>query len=179
MRRRVLRAGDVVEIAVEFSNQVGGASADAAFQVNALRIGAGHELDPSDIAASPALAASADMAIVFAGLNAEWDCEGLDRPGIALPRFQNALVEAVAAANSRTVVVLQSGSPLALPWLDRVPAVLQAWYPGQECGDAIADVLSGMAEPAGRLPQTWPVRLEGTVACGEPAQYPGVDSHVA
>ena len=178
IHRRVLRAGDVVEIEVEFSNHLGGAGADAAFPVNALRIGAGRELDESDIAASVALAVSADVAIVFAGLNAEWDCEGLDRPGIALPRLQNALVEAVAAANPRTVVVLQSGSPLALPWLDKVPAVLQAWYPGQERGDAIADVLSGMAEPAGRLPQTWPVRLEDTVAHGRPAQYPGVDAHV-
>jgi beta-glucosidase len=77
------------------------------------------------------------------------------------------------------VVVLQTGSPVALPWLGAVPAVLQAWYPGQECGNAIADVLLGHAEPGGRLPQTWPARIEDTVAFGDPRQYPGVDGHVA
>jgi beta-glucosidase len=74
--------------------------------------------------------------------------------------------------------VLQTGSPVLLPWLDSVPALLQAWYPGQECGHAIADVLLGAAEPGGRLPQTWPRRLEDGVAVGRPAEYPGVDGHV-
>jgi beta-glucosidase len=112
-------------------------------------------------------------------LNAEWDNEGLDRPGVDLPHGQNELIARVAAANPNTVVVLQSGSPLLLPWLDAVPAVLQAWYPGQECGNAIADVLLGAADPGGRLPQTWPQRVEDTVAFGEARQYPGVDGHVA
>jgi beta-glucosidase len=84
----------------------------------------------------------------------------------------------VAAANPRTVVVLQTGSPVALPWLDQVPALLQAWYPGQECGNAIADVLLGAAEPGGRLPQTWPLRLADMVGHGSLSQYPGVDGHV-
>jgi beta-glucosidase len=75
-------------------------------------------------------------------------------------------------------VVLQSGSPLALPWLPNVKAVLQAWYPGQECGHAVADVLLGKAEPGGRLPQTWPQRIEDTVAYGVDSEYPGVDGEV-
>ena len=102
----------------------------------------------------------------------------LDRLGIDLPHRQDELVARVSAANPRTVVVLQTGSPVALPWLDAVPAVLQAWYPGQECGNAIADVLLGAAEPGGRLPQAWPLRLEDTVAFGNPAAYPGVDGQV-
>ena len=97
---------------------------------------------------------------------------------MTLPHHQNALIAQVAAANPRTVVVLQTGSPVTTPWLADVPAVLQAWYPGQECGNAIADVLLGAAEPGGRLPQTWPLRMEDTVAFGDPAQYPGVDGHV-
>lgn len=103
------------------------------------------------------------------------DNEGLDRPGIDLPHRQNELIATVAAANPRTVVVLQSGSPLLLPWLDQVSAVLQAWYPGQECGHAIADVLLGHAEPGGRMPQTWPLRIEDTVAYGRADEYPGTD----
>jgi beta-glucosidase len=123
-------------------------------------------------------AAGADIAIVFAGLNAEWDNEGLDRPGLDLPHLQDELIARVAAANARTVVVLQSGSPLLLPWLDQVPALLQAWYPGQECGNAIADVLLGDAEPGGRLPQTWPTAIEDTVAWGAPLAYPGLNGQV-
>ena len=115
---------------------------------------------------------------MFAGLNAEWDNEGLDRHTTALPHQQDALIARVAAANPRTVVVLQTGSPVTLPWLDQVPAVLQAWYPGQECGNAIADVLLGAAEPGGRLPQSWPLRLADMVGHGALSQYPGIDGHV-
>src|SRR5436309_14842075 len=77
-----------------------------------------------------------------------------------LPGQQNALVEQVAAANPRTIVVLNTGSPITMPWLDKVAAVVQAWYPGQECGNAIADVLFGDVTPSGKLPQTFPVRLK-------------------
>lgn len=175
VHHRTLQAGDVVELVVEFSAAVPGER----FGVSALRVGASRVLGEADIAAAVEAARMADIAIVFAGLNAEWDNEGLDRPGIALPHGQNELIARVAAANPRTAVVLQSGSPLLLPWLDAVPAVLQAWYPGQECGHAIADVLLGAAEPGGRLPQTWPLRIEDTVAFGDAQQYPGLDGHVA
>jgi beta-glucosidase len=170
---RQLQAGEVCDITVEYST-----AAYEEVNFRALRIGAGRVLDATDIAAAVDAARNADVAVVFAGLNAEWDNEGLDRTSMTLPHQQNALIAQVAAANPRTVVVLQTGSPVTLPWLADVPAVLQAWYPGQECGNAIADVLLGAAEPGGRLPQTWPLRMEDTVAFGDPKQYPGVDGHV-
>ena len=176
VHRRALRAGEVVELVVEFSSAV--PSADLPHHFAVLRVGAARVLGELDIAAAVEAARAADLAIVFAGLNAEWDNEGLDRPGIVLPHRQDELIARVAAANPCCVVVLQSGAPLLLPWLDTVPAVLQAWYPGQECGHAIADVLLGAADPGGRLPQTWPMRLEDTVAFGDARQYPGVDGHV-
>lgn len=168
-----LAQGEVCEVVVEFST-----ATPVLTPIHALRFGAYRVLGEADIAAAVEAARHADVAVVFAGLNAEWDNEGLDRSGITLPHNQNTLIARVVAANPRTVVVLQTGSPVTLPWLADVPAVLQAWYPGQECGNAIADVLLGAAEPGGRLPQTWPVRLEDTVAHGSPLHYPGVDGHV-
>jgi beta-glucosidase len=88
---------------------------------------------------------------------------------------QDTLVEAVAAANPRTVVVLQTGSPVRMPWLDKVAAVIQAWFPGQECGNAIADVLFGAVDASGRLPQTFPMRLEDNPAY---INYPGENGKV-
>ena len=178
VHRRSMRAGERIELVVEYSTAI---PADPSVHagVHALRIGASRLLGEADIAAAVEAARRADVAIVFAGLNAEWDNEGLDRPGITLPHRQDELIARVAAVNPRTVVVLQSGSPLLLPWIDAVPAVLQAWYPGQENGHAIADVLLGHADPGGRLPQTWPMRIEDTVAFGDPSLYPGVDGHVA
>ncbi|MDZ7857954.1 glycoside hydrolase family 3 C-terminal domain-containing protein [Sphaerotilus sp.] len=169
-----LRAGVPVTITVEFSSPT---EVDVSFK--ALRLGVYLPRGESDLAAAEAAARQADVALVFIGLNDEWDCEGLDRPDMQLPHGQNALVERVVAANPNTVVVLQTGAPVELPWLDKVPAVLQAWYPGQECGHAIADVLTGAAEPGGRLPQTWPKRLADVVTSnGDPLRYPGVGGRV-
>lgn len=120
---------------------------------------------PADaIEHAAALAATSEVAIVCAGTNGEWESEGFDRSEIVLPGKQNALIERVAAANPRTIVVLNTGSPVAMPWLSSVAAVVQAWYPGQECGNAIADVLFGDTNPSGKLPQTFPERLEDTPA---------------
>ena len=105
---------------------------------------------PSDAAR---LAASADVAIVF-GL--QWMTENFDAPDLTLPHGQDELIRAVAAANPRTVVVLETGGPVLMPWLDKAAAVVAAWYPGQRGGDAIADVLFGVADPGGRLPITFP-----------------------
>jgi len=88
---------------------------------------------------------------------------------------QVALIEQVAAANPNTVVVLQTGSPIAMPWLDKAAGVIQAWYPGQECGNAIADVLFGAVNPSGKLPQTFPARLEDNPAY---INYPGENGRV-
>jgi beta-glucosidase len=108
------------------------------------------------------LAAASDVAIVCVGFGGEWQSEGFDRQSLALPGKQDALIEQVVAANPRTIVVLNTGSPITMPWLDHVAAVIQAWYPGQECGNAIADVLFGDINPSGKLPQTFPMRLEDT-----------------
>lgn len=173
VHERVLGAGEVCNISIEYST-----AAPEEVPFRALRFGAHRMLDESDMAEAVEAARSADVAIVFAGLNAEWDNEGLDRHSLQLPHKQDELIARVVAANPRTVVVLQTGSPVALPWLDQVPAVLQAWYPGQECGNAIADVLLGAAEPGGRLPQTWPLRLADMVGHGSLALYPGLHGHV-
>jgi beta-glucosidase len=109
------------------------------------------------------------------GTNTEVESEGGDRASIALPGDQDELVRAVAAANPRTVVVNNSGSPVLMPWADDVAAIVQAWFPGQEGGDAITDVLFGEAEPGGRMPTTWPKRIEDTPAF---TNYPGENGHV-
>src|SRR5213076_2300215 len=122
-----------------------------------------------------ALAAASDVAIVCVGFGGDWQSEGFDRPDMALPGKQDELVEQVAAANPRTIVVLNTGSPITMPWLDKVAAVVQAWYPGQECGNAIADVLFGDTNPSGKLPQTFPVRVEDNPAY---LNFPGENGKV-
>jgi beta-glucosidase len=124
------------------------------------RLGLQPRLPVDAIGRAAQLAAMSDVAIVCVGLGADWQSEGFDRPDLDLPGMQDELVEQVAAANPRTVVVLNTGSPITMPWLDRVAAVVQAWYPGQECGNAIADVLFGDVTPSGKLAQTFPLRLE-------------------
>jgi beta-glucosidase len=101
-----------------------------------------------------AAAASADVAIVVVGTNEQWETEGRDRKTTSLPGRQDELVERVAAANPRTVAVVNAGCPVDLPWSDRVAAILYTFFPGQEFGNALADVLTGRSEPGGRLPFT-------------------------
>ncbi|WP_049576652.1 glycoside hydrolase family 3 C-terminal domain-containing protein, partial [Nonomuraea sp. SBT364] len=111
--------------------------------------------DDVELAAAVALAGSSDVAIVVVGTTDEVESEGADREHLSLPGRQDELVRAVAAANPATVVVVNSGGPVALPWREDVPAVLLSWFPGQEAGHGLADVLLGRAEPGGRLPTTW------------------------
>ena len=110
------------------------------------------------------LAEKADAAVVCVGMPDGYETEGTDRPDLALPGRQDELIRAVARANRNTVVVLNCGAPVSLPWLDEVPAVLLAFYPGQEGGDALAAVLAGEIDPSGRLPVTFPRRLADTPA---------------
>lgn len=125
-------------------------------------------LDGSNLEQSARAARQAQVAIVMVG-----DDEGEDHDhSLALPAEQNALIEAVSAANPKTIVVLKSGSAVLMPWLDKVQAVLEAWYPGEEDGDAVGEVLFGVASPGGRLPITFPRRAEDTLA-QNPMQYPG------
>ncbi|CAK7206644.1 beta-glucosidase [Sporothrix eucalyptigena] len=130
-----------------------------------IRIGCARQLDvDEEIQRAVALARQADQVAVVAGLNADWESEGFDRGALGLPGAQNLLIRAVLAANHNTAVVLQSGTPVAMPWIAAAPAVLQAWYGGNETGRAIADVLFGDANPSAKLPLTFPARLEDTPA---------------
>ncbi|MEV7625443.1 glycoside hydrolase family 3 C-terminal domain-containing protein [Actinoplanes sp. NPDC089786] len=112
------------------------------------------------ITEAAALAAGSDVAIVVVGTTEQVESEGFDRTSLALPGTQDELVRRVAAANPRTVVVVNAGAPVLLPWADDVAAVVLTWFPGQEAGAALADVLLGVLEPGGRLPTTWPRRAE-------------------
>ena len=130
---------------------------------------------PSElIAEAVAKARNADYVVVFGGLNKSdyQDCEGHDRKTYGLPYAQDALVEALAAVNKNIIFVGISGNPFAMPWIDRVPAVVQGWFLGSEAGLALADVLTGETCPSGKLPFTWPVKLDD---CGAHAtgSYPG------
>jgi beta-glucosidase len=112
--------------------------------------------DGADVAAAARLARDSDVVLVFA---TQWTGEAFDVPDLALPQQQDALIAAVAAANPRTVVVLQTGGPVTMPWLAQVPAVLEAWYPGSSGGEAIASVLLGEVNPSGHLPATFPASV--------------------
>jgi beta-glucosidase len=121
------------------------------------------------------LAAAADVAVVLLGLPAAEESEGFDRDHIDLPAEQLALLDAVIAANPRTVVVLSNGGVVALPFADRVPAIVESWLLGQAGGGAVADVLYGVVNPSGKLTETVPVRLEDNPSYGN---FPGEFGHV-
>ena len=110
--------------------------------------------------------------MVFVG---DQESEGVDRPNLSLAGFQDQLIEAVAQANPRTIVVLNTGAPVLMPWLSQVPAVLEAWYPGEEDGSAIAGVLFGDVNPAGKLPITFPASDSAVPPIRRPV--PGVRRH--
>lgn len=116
----------------------------------------------------------ADVVIFVGGLNKATgqDCEDSDRESLALPYNQDAVIEALVAANPRTVVVNVSGNAVAMPWADKVPAILQAWFLGSESGNSLADVIFGRVNPSGKLPMTFPVRLDD-VAAHAVGEYPG------
>jgi beta-glucosidase len=169
-----LQAGLIYAVAVEFRAKPG-----ANLDFSALRAGIGLPLGPDAITEAAEIAASADTVILCLGRSGEWDTEGSDLVDIRLPGQQDALAAAVLAANPRTVIVLQSGGPVEMPWIGQASAVLQSWYPGQEAGYAIADVVFGDLEPGGRLPQTFPVRLEDNPTFSQdPEIYPGLDGKV-
>lgn len=169
-----LEAGRAHDVVIEFATKDFATLGLAAFAC-----GIGLPLGDAAIAEAVEAARNAETALLFIGRNGEWDTEGSDLPGIVLPGRQNELVEAVAAVNPRTIVVLQSGGPVEMPWADKVAAILSAWYPGQEAGNAIADVLTGASEPGGRLPQTFPVRWADNPAHSQDREvYPGLEGRV-
>jgi beta-glucosidase len=168
---RRLEAGRPYEITAEWRSPANRRGLD----LTVLRLGLSPIIGLDAVERAAALAKTADVALLFVGLNGEWDSEGKDRPNLDLPGHQDELIRRVVEANPNTIVALQSGAPVLTPWLGEVAAVLQAWYPGQEVGNSIADVLLGNVDPGGRLPQTFPRQLEDDPAHGH---YPGEDGHV-
>ncbi len=154
-----LAAGQAVTVRLEHDVQSSPMAGFGTFLQ--LDLEAPHGTDDEEIAAAVEAAAASDVAVVVVGTTAEVESEGFDRTSLALPGRQDELVRRVAAANPRTVVVVNSGAPVLLPWADEVAAVLLTWFGGQEFGHALADVLLGYAEPGGRLPTTWPASTDG------------------
>ncbi len=150
-----VRAGQVLDVLVTLD-----LSGPAGPLANALSFTFGLEPDTSDpdglIDEAAALAASSDVAIVVVGTNSRVESEGYDRTSLALPGRQDDLVRAVVAANPNTIVVVNAGAPVLLPWRDDVAAILLTYFPGQEFGSALVAMLVGEDEPGGRLPTTWP-----------------------
>ncbi|CAJ2500036.1 Uu.00g028890.m01.CDS01 [Anthostomella pinea] len=165
-----MEAGTPVELRVEMTNELRPIAKQKMFKMThkygGCRIGFKEEDQVDYLHQAVEAAKAADVAVVIVGLDAEWESEGYDRQTMDLPSdgSQDRLIEAVLKANPRTVVVNQSGSPVTMPWADAVPAILQAWYQGQEAGHALADVLFGLRNPSGKLPSTFPRRLEDTPA---------------
>lgn len=160
-----LKAGQSYDLRIEYYENAGGAMAKL-----------GWVLPGNLLQDAVRAAAQSDVAIVFAGLSAQFESESFDRQNLELPGDQNALIEAVARTNKNTIVVLNNGAPVLMNrWIDRVPAIVEAWYPGQECGNAIADVLFGDVDPSGKLPMTFVKALEDSPSYGN---YPGKDGVV-
>jgi beta-glucosidase len=118
------------------------------------------EFDPGYTPAEAALTAKRSDVVIAFGIRVEG--EGFDLPDLSLPWGQDAVIDAVASANPNTIVVLETGNPVSMPWRDKVKAIVQAWYPGQSGGQAIAEVLTGKVNPSGRLPITFPESLAQT-----------------
>jgi beta-glucosidase len=134
---------------------------------------------PSDLAPgiSQAVAAAKSASSAVVVVSDDTETEAADRAGLNLPSAQNELVSAVAAANPHTVVVVNAGAPVAMPWLSQVAAVVDAWYPGESNGTALASVLFGQTDPSGHLPVTFPNDLS-QVPASSPSQFPGVNGQV-
>lgn len=159
-----VRKGEPCELRVEYRSTVNWSFAKLGW------------MPAADLEHAVALAGDADAAIVVGGLSATFEGEGHDRHSMVLPGRQDDLIKAVAEANPRTVVVLVNGTPVEMDaWLSGVPAVVEAWYPGQEGGDAVAGILAGDVNPSGRLPVTFPKKLEDNPSHGN---YPGGEGEV-
>jgi beta-glucosidase len=159
----VLRLGRGDESEVVLAHVVGSAQAAGGHGGVSFQLGLQppHGTDDEEIGRAVALARDADVAIVVVGTTAEVESEGFDRSSLSLPGRQDELVRRVAEVNPATVVVVNAGAPVLMPWAEDVAAVLLTWFPGQEFGNALADVLLGRAEPGGRLPTTWPQSERG------------------
>jgi beta-glucosidase len=153
-----LEAGKPIELLAEMTNEVRPMRRQKlegkTHEYGGVRIGYKEEDKKDYLKEAVDAAKDSDIAIVIGGLDGEWESEGYDRKTMDLPKdgSQDRLIDAVLEANPRTIVVNQSGSPVTMPWADRVPAIIQGWYQGQEAGNALADVLFGFKNPSGKLP---------------------------
>ena len=135
------------------------------FSIKGIRIGAFAVFSPDQaIEDAVTLAKKSDKAVIVCGLNSDWESEGYDRPNLLLPLRQNELITRVAEANPNTIVVIQAGSAVSMPWIEKVAGVVFAWYGGNETGNSIADIVYGKVNPSGRLPISLPVREEDIAA---------------
>jgi beta-glucosidase len=156
-----LDAGE--EIAIRLVHEVGPlpnepGSVSVNFQLN---LAPPYRGDDQEIEQATAVAGAAEVVVVVVGTTEEVESEGFDRASLSLPGRQDELVRRVAAANPNTIVVVNAGAPVLMPWVRDVAGVMIAWFPGQEFGNALADVLLGLVEPGGRLPTTWPATEAG------------------
>jgi beta-glucosidase len=121
------------------------------------------------------VASNADQVILIAGTNSDWETEGNDRAELGLPANQDALIKAILEANKNTTVIINTGSPVEMSWIDNADAVIQTWFAGQEFGNALVDIVTGEINPSGRLPTTFPKNITDTPAydC-----YPGEDQQM-
>jgi beta-glucosidase len=162
-----LKAGQSYPIKIEFCRN----PSSRIIAMRSIRIGCDLPQPPDLLKRAADAAKKADMAIIFTGLTDEYESEGFDRKTMDLPNGQAELIETIAKANTNTIVVLNNGAPVAMEsWINDVPAVVEAYFPGQECGNAIANVLFGDVNPSGKLPDTFPARYEDNPAY---INYPG------
>ena len=159
-----------IDINVDLRNRVG-------LALNSQSFVFGFEADTSigdaNIADAVLQAKDSDLAIVVVGTNSQVESEGFDRDNLKLPGRQDELVDAVAAANPNTIVIVNSGSPVLMPWRDKVKAILVTYFGGQEMGNALVDMLTGASEPGGRLPTTWASSAEDVPVSNCLASQPG------
>ncbi|KAI0693903.1 putative beta-glucosidase from glycoside hydrolase family GH3 [Cytidiella melzeri] len=158
-----LEAGRPVDLCVEYTNTKPpeGPETDRSQPalMRGVRLGGCENIDADEaIKAAVALAAKSDAVILVAGLSPEWEAEGFDRPTLDMPGRQNELIKRVGEVNPNAVVCLQAGSAVAMPWVHDVNGIIQAWYSGNEVGNALADIIYGKVNPSGRLVLTFPKR---------------------
>ncbi|RAH66027.1 beta-glucosidase H [Aspergillus aculeatinus CBS 121060] len=161
---KALKAGQTYRILLEFGSAP---TSDldmrgvVIFGPGGFRFGACRQVTQEDLISHAVdLAASAEQVVIFAGLTSEWETEGHDRDHMDLPPGSDEMITRVLAANPNAVVVIQSGTPVTMPWVHQAKGLLHAWFGGNECGNGIADVLYGDVNPAAKLPVTFPVRLQ-------------------
>ncbi|KAI9643861.1 beta-glucosidase [Ciborinia camelliae] len=163
-----LKKGQTYQIKVEFASAPTSKldqGNNVLFGPGAMRIGGAKVIDADEeIAQAAKLAKEVDQVIICAGLNSDWEGEGADREIFGLPLHMNKLISTLTPLNPNTVVIIQSGTPIALPFLSTTPALLQAWYGGNETGNAIADIIFGQTNPSAKLPLSFPKRVEDNPA---------------